>query len=318
MQGQAKSLILLKANKLRLAESSYLAERPDDVLVKTIATTITPGVDRLLLTNKPISHKVINYPIMLGSEMIGQVVDTGAGVTSVNSGDFVFTFKGDRWQKLEPYFGCHAEMVATSEHNVLPLRRPPIHRDLLLGLLGYVISGIEKTRLQKTSRVLILGLGSVGLMVAEYLNSLGITDIDALENFGIRGQLSSARNIGMDISDFSGQFNDSYDLIIEATGRILLVEKAIRMLKRGGEVLLLGNYEVLGYDYRLLQHKEPVLISSSITARDHLEQARTILENEQIDSEKFFTGVYPVDQFELAYRIALDSKEAIKTVISWV
>lgn len=74
MQGQAKSIVLIKANKLRLVDTAYLADQDNDVLVKTIATTITPGLDRLLLTNKPVSHRVITYPIMLGSEMIGQVL----------------------------------------------------------------------------------------------------------------------------------------------------------------------------------------------------------------------------------------------------
>ncbi|HED31379.1 MAG TPA: zinc-binding alcohol dehydrogenase [Prosthecochloris aestuarii] len=317
MEDQAQSIVLIKANKLRLINSTYRGNH-DSVLVKTIATTITPGMDRLLLTNKPVSHKVLNYPIMLGSEMIGQVIATAPGVTSVSPGDFVYTFKGDCWRDVEPYYGCHAETVATSESCILPLGRPPVHRDLLTGLLGYVISGIDKCRLGPSSRVLILGLGSVGLMTAEYLNSLGITNIDALENFGIRGQLSSARSIAMDMSDFNADFNDRYDLIIEATGRILLVEKAVRMLRQGAQVLLLGNYEVLGYDYRLMQHKEPLLICSSITTRQHLERAREILDKPAVDTEKFFTHVFPVDQYELAYRIALDSKEAIKTVISWV
>ena len=96
MQGTAKSIVLIKANKLRLIESRYEADQPQDVLVKTIATTITPGLDRLLLTNKPVSRKVLNYPIMLGSEMIGQVTHTGPEASKVKPGDFVYTFLGDR------------------------------------------------------------------------------------------------------------------------------------------------------------------------------------------------------------------------------
>lgn len=318
MQGTAKSIVLIKANKLRLIESRYEADQPQDVLVKTIATTITPGLDRLLLTNKPVSRKVLNYPIMLGSEMIGQVTRTGPQASRVKPGDFVYTFLGDRWKDVEPYYGCHAETVATSELNVVPLNRPPIHRDLLIGLLGYVISAIEKVTLTPSSKVLILGLGSVGLMVSEYLHSLGITSVDALETFGIRGQLSHAENIAIDIQDFHEEFEDHYDLIIETTGRILLLEKAVRLLAHGATFLLMGNYEVLAYDYRLLQHKEPVLVTSNITRTAHLEKALELLNRETIDSEKFFTNVFNVDQFELAYRIALDSKEAIKTVISWV
>ena len=97
-----------------------------------------------------------------------------------------------------------------------------------------------------------------------------------------------------------------------------MVEKVMRLLKPKAKVLLMGSYEVLGYDYRLIQHKEPVIVCSSVTDKQHLIEAKALLETEAFETEKFFTNVFPVSQYELAYRIALDSKEAIKTVISWI
>lgn len=318
MQGDAQALVLLKANKLKLQSASYLADQPDDLLIRTIASTITPGLDRLLLTNKPVSSKVLSFPVMLGSETIGQVIKAGPGVTDLKEGDFVYAFKGDRWVGVDPYYGCHAEVVPTSRQNVLPLGRQPIHRDLLIGLVAYVLAALEKVQLDSSSRVLIMGLGSVGLMVSEFLHQMGVNEVDALENFPLRGQLSHARDIAIDIGDFPTGYNDRYDAVIEATGRILMVEKAIRLMKPQARVLLMGSYEVLGYDYRLIQHKEPVLVCSSVTTPRHLEQARAMLEKGRLDTEKFFTNVFPVSQYELGYRIALDSKEAIKTVLSWL
>jgi 2-desacetyl-2-hydroxyethyl bacteriochlorophyllide A dehydrogenase len=318
MQGEAQAIVLLKANKLKLQSVAYHASQPHDIVVRTIASTITPGLDRLLLTNKPVSHKVLAYPVMPGSETIGQVIKTGSGVTGLKTGDFVYVFKGDRWTGIDPYYGCHAEVVPTSEDNVLALGREPMHRDLLAGLVAYVLSAMEKVPLDPSMRVLIMGLGSVGLMVSEYLYQNGIRNVDALENFPVRAQLSHAKNLAMDIVDFTADFNDSYDLVIETTGRILMVEKAIRLMKPRAKVLLMGSYEVLGYDYRLIQHKEPVIICSSLSDKRHLTEAMNVLEQEELDTEKFFTNVFPVSQYELAYRVALDSKEAIKTVISWI
>ena len=318
MKGEAQAIVLQKANKLKLQSTAYHADQPDDVLVKTIASTITPGFDRLLLTNKPVSSRVFKYPIMPGSEAIGQVIETGPEVTDLQPGDFVYAFRGDQWTGIEPYAGCHAEIIPTSRQNVLALGRPPVHRDLLTGLLAYAVSAIDKVPLEASSKVLVLGLGSVGLMVSEYLHSLGIKQVDAVEIFSIRGQLSHAEHIALDIDDFTGEFNNTYDLVIETTGRILMIEKATRLMKPQAVVLLMGNYEVMAYDYRLIQHKEPVIISSSITSLSHLKEAISLLESDRLETEKFFTGVYPVAQFELAYRRALDGKESIKTVLSWV
>ena len=318
MQGDAQAIVLQKANKLKLQSAAYDASKSGDVVVKTIASTITPGFDRLLLTNKPVSSRVFHYPIMPGSESIGQVISTGSGVDDLFPGDFVYAFKGDCWSGIESYNGCHAEIIPTSHRNLFSLGRQPIHRDLLIGLLAYVMSAIEKVPLHSASRILILGLGSVGLMVSEYLYSLGIQQVDAVETFSIRGQLSHAEHIALDISDFTSDFNDSYDLVIETTGRILLVEKAMRLMKERASILLMGNYEIMAYDYRLIQHKEPAIVSSSVTNFSHIQNASSVLNNEMLDSEKFFTNVFPVSQYELAYRMALDSKESIKTVLSWV
>lgn len=318
MKGEATAIVLPKANKLKLQPVGYDAGKPGDLLVKTIASTITPGLDRLLLTNKPVSHRVIEYPIITGSESIGQVVEAGPDALGLQAGDFVYAFLGDRWSGAKPYYGCHAELIPTSASNVLPLGRQPIHRDLLTGLVAYVISALEKVSFDTSSRILILGLGSVGLMVSEFLRNKGCMLVDAVETFGIRGQLSHAGNIAFEIGDFTPEFNDRYDLVIETTGRILMIEKSIRLLKPRAKVLLMGNYEVMAYDYRLIQHKEPAIFCSSITTLAHLKEANTLLDSEMLDTEKFFTNVFPVSQYELAYRIALDSKEAIKTVISWV
>ncbi|MBM3162551.1 MAG: zinc-binding alcohol dehydrogenase [Chlorobi bacterium] len=318
MKGEAKAIVLPKASKLKLQPVKFDAGMPRDVVVKTIASTITPGLDRLLLTNKPVSHKVLDYPIIPGSESIGQVFETGPETKKVRPGDFVYVFRGSRWCDAEPYEGCHAELIPASEDDLLPLGRPPIHRDLLTGLLGYVVSALDKIAPDPSMQVLVLGLGSVGLMVSEYLHQSGCLHVDAVETFGIRGQLSHAEHIALEIGDFTATFNDRYDLVIETTGRILMIEKAIRLMKPQAKVLLMGNYEVMAYDYRLIQHKEPAIISSSITAYSHLQRAAALLDSERLDTEKFFTNVFPVNQYELAYRIALDSKEAIKTVISWV
>jgi len=318
MKGEAKAIVLPKASKLRLQNTPYHIGNPGDLLIKTIASTITPGLDRLLLTNKPVSHKVLEYPIIPGSESIGQVVEAGPDAREVETGDFVYVFKGDRWSGVESYYGCHAELIPTSSENVLPLGRPPIHRDLLTGLLAYVISALDKVSIDPSMRVLILGLGSVGLMISEYLYKKGCLHVDAVETFGIRGQLSRAENIALEIGDFTAEFNNRYDLVIETTGRILMIEKAIRLMKHQAKVILMGNYEVMAYDYRLIQHKEPAIICSNITTFRHIQEASAILDTGELDTEKFFTNVFPVSQFEFAYRIALDSKEAIKTVISWV
>ena len=113
MQGEAQAIVLQKANKLKLQNATYHAGNPGDVLVKTIASTITPGFDRLLLTNKPVSNRVFHYPIMPGSESIGQVMATGSGVDDLVPGVLSMRSRATAGVALSP---ISAAMRKSSRH----------------------------------------------------------------------------------------------------------------------------------------------------------------------------------------------------------
>lgn len=317
MQNKATAIVYPKANKVAMMEVEHAPIGPSDVLVKTIVTSVTPGLERMQITGKSVTRKVIKFPVLPGSEMIGEVIGVGEFVRGIEPGEFVYVSKGDKWLNVDSLFGCHADRVLTDFHNVLPLGITPLNRSLLIGLLGYVISGIKKINLQETKHILVLGLGSVGMMVVEYLRYKGFDNVDAMETFSLRAKISSAQNIALHIEDFTEDFHDRYDVIIEATGRLLLIEQSIPLLKPQGKVLLLGNYEVTKYDYRLIQDKEPVLVSSSITKDEDMIQAKRILSDENFPADKFITHVFPSHDYNRGLEVALNAPDAIKTVFTW-
>ncbi|NTV47120.1 MAG: zinc-binding alcohol dehydrogenase [Chlorobiales bacterium] len=317
MQNKATAIVYPKANKVVMMEVEHQPMGPSDVLVKTIATSVTPGLERMQITGKSVTRKVIKFPALPGSEMIGEVIGVGEFVRGIEIGEFVYVSKGDKWLNVDSLFGCQADRVLTDFHNVLPLGSTPLNHSLLIGLLAYVISGIKKLDLKPEQNILVLGIGSVGMMVIEYLKYKGFLSVDAVETFSIRAKLSSARNIALQIEDFTEEFYDQYDVVIEATGRLLLIEQAVRLLKPQGKILLLGNYEVTKYDYRLIQEKEPVLISSSITKDADLVQAKRILSDESFPADKFITHVFPSHDYNRGLETALNASDAIKTVLTW-
>ncbi|MBC8043597.1 MAG: zinc-binding alcohol dehydrogenase [Rhizobacter sp.] len=314
---KAKALVYLKANKLDLRDVEQLPMASGDVLVRTIATTITPGIERLQFTGKSVTRKEINFPIVSGSELVGEVLSVGAEVGTVQAGDYVFVSRADKWFDAESLFGCQAEKVLTGGGNVLRLSRAPNDVDLLTGLLAYCLAAARKVDLSQVERVLVLGLGSVGLMLAEVLRYKGVATIDAAEKFLVRGKLAAARDIAFDIEDFTSDYFDRYDLIIEATGRIGILEQATKFLKPQGRFLLLGNYEEMLYDYRLVQDKEPVMISSAHSTAADLQEAAYLISIEELPLKKFITHHFPIGDFKRAYDTALNAADAVKTVLMW-
>jgi|YNPMSStandDraft_2_1061718.scaffolds.fasta_scaffold02282_5 2-desacetyl-2-hydroxyethyl bacteriochlorophyllide A dehydrogenase len=288
-----------------------------DIRIRTIATSISAGMERFLLTGKSITRKELKFPVVPGSECIGEVIEVGSSVKGVELGEYVYAWKSERWEEVQSVFGCQAESVIVREGDFLPLRRTPEERDVLIGLLADALSAVNKLDLATTERILILGLGAFGLMIAEVLHFYHFNEVDACDMFIQRGDLATARNIALDLSDFTADYNNRYDVIIESTGRLLLLESALRLLKPQGKFLLCGNYEVMKTDYRLLQDKEPQLIFSSLTTFAHRETAKTLIETHAIDVARLLTHRFPIGQYEVAYDVALNRPDCIKTSLLW-
>jgi bacteriochlorophyllide a dehydrogenase len=318
MLTSSKVILYPKANKIELSALTLLPIGADDVLLRTVATSITPGVERLILTGKSITRRELKFPVVSGSELIGEVIALGNAVHDLQIGEYVFAWRALPFLETQSVFGCQAERVVVNREHLVPLGKLPDEPDTLLGLVGYAISVVKKISLPHTERILILGLGSVGLMIAEYLKHLDFTSVDACETFLIRAKLAAARDIAFDIKDFTPEFSDRYDVIIETTGRLLLLEESLRLLKPQGIFLLAGSYDVMQLDYRLIQDKEPTLMLSSQLTLEDMEEAKRVLASPTFNASKFITHRFSaLTDFERAFDVALSRSEAIKTILTW-
>ncbi len=311
------AIVYTKSNKLDFLPivSAPLSDR--DIRVRTVATSITAGMERFLLTGKSITRKELKFPVVPGSECIGEVIEVGSGVQGVKPGEYVYAWRSERWEEVQSVFGCQAESLIVSEGDFLPLKRVPEERDVLIGLLADALSAVDKLDLASTERILILGLGALGLTIADVLHYYGFTAVDACDLFIQRGDLAFACDIAFNLDDFTSDYNNRYDVIIESTGRLLLLEAALRLLKPQGKFLLCGTYDVMKTDYRLLQDKEPQLIFSSVTTFAHRERAKTLIETHAIDVARFLTHRFPISQYAVAYDVALNRPECIKISLLW-
>lgn len=186
----SNAIVYTKSNKLEFLPivSAPLSEH--EIRVRTIATSISAGIERFLLTGKSITRKELKFPVVPGSECIGEVIEVGSAVTSVELGEYVYAWKSEKWEEVQSVFGCQAESVMVREGDFLPLRRLPEESDVLIGLLADALSAVHKLDLEHTERILILGLGALGLTIAEVLHYYNFTAVDACEMFIQRGDLA--------------------------------------------------------------------------------------------------------------------------------
>jgi L-iditol 2-dehydrogenase len=185
----------------------------------------------------------------------------------------------------------------------------PSHLDAeqatLLEPLACVVHALERVDWRDVERVLILGLGSMGLLFAQLLPRYTAA---ARAGAGRRSErIALARKFGLapvcDVSQapLADQWPESlqFDVVIECTGRLDGWQEAFRRTAPGGQLVLFGGLprgaELPVDSYRL--HYEEVRIQGSFhfSPRD-VAQAREYLLHGDLDLDPLISGRLPLAQ----------------------
>jgi NADPH:quinone reductase-like Zn-dependent oxidoreductase len=193
------------------------APKPKDgeVVVKVAATSVNP-VDWLVRDGKAKSFVRVAFPVILGCDLAGVVVEVGAKVTRFAVGDEVFAMMPQDW-------GAHAEHVAIGE--ALVVKKPAglsmqeaaaIPVVAMTALLGLRKGG----PVQPGECVLVNGAsGGVGLSAVQIGKALGatVTAVCGSASFDLVKLVGADRVIDYKTTDFT-QRDETYDRIFDCVG----------------------------------------------------------------------------------------------------
>ncbi|HKV44363.1 MAG TPA: zinc-binding dehydrogenase [bacterium] len=235
------------------------APGPGEVLVRVRAAALN---HRDLFICKG-QYAGLRFPIILGSDGTGDVVEVGAGVADVRRGDRVVInpsldwgddprAQGPRYRILGlPENGTFAELVKVPAANVLP--RPPHLSDEeaaalpLAGLTAYRAL-VMRGRVQRGETVLVLGIGggvaTFALLIAKQAGAR------VLVTSGSDAKLERARALGADggfnytTADWVRGVRDAAggagpDLIIDGAGGATF-DRALDAARPGGRIVSYG------------------------------------------------------------------------------
>ena len=230
---------------------------PYDVLVEVAACGVC-GTDRHIADG---SYPA-TYPNVLGHEFAGTIGAVGQEVTLLNVGDEV---------AIDPNIPCHQcaacrrgdihlcerlqAIGVTRPGGMAPLVAVPQTQAYRLpaGLslreaafaepLSCVVHGLERVKLPLSGSVVILGAGSIGLLMQQTARGMGAASVVVSEPSPARRAL--AEELGADevytpeMIDHDSHSN-AYDLVIDCTGNSAVVSSTIRLARRGADILLFG------------------------------------------------------------------------------
>jgi len=204
-------------------------------------------------------NRRVSYPIVLGHEAIGRVVELGAGVPTDLMGQRVVVEPNmgcggcvqcqtgranlclDRVIYGVTVPGCFAERVVIAASYVWPLPDEINWRNALL--IEPLAVGLHALRLGNVlpgQTVAVVGCGNEGLLITHVASQLGANVIAVDKN---PERLALAEKWGADVrltSDEAAQRQRCADVVIEAAGVAEAVGLACQMVGQAGRVILIG------------------------------------------------------------------------------
>lgn len=259
----------------RTERVSEPSPRPGEALVRVDAAGICHTDHDILHGRYPAA-----LPRIPGHEIAGTVVGLGAGRASSPGGpsgtaDRTVIEVGDRvavdplvtcgtcancrrghrnlCRRLQAYGadldGGIAELVVVRLENLHPVGDLDAGVAALAEPLACATLGVARANPQPTDRVVVMGAGPIGLLLASALRSRGVRDVTVVDVLADR--LLLARDFGAtathlattDLVETQGPTADGtggFDLVVDATGRPEVVQQGVRLLRDAGTLLVFG------------------------------------------------------------------------------
>lgn len=229
---------------LRLSKVETPAPAEGEVLVRVVTTTVTSADWRARSMIVPPGYALparLAFGLLrpkrriLGTELAGEIVALGPGVTGFEPGDAVVGFPG-----LE--FGCHAEFRALSAARQV-VRKPENLSFAEAAALAFggvtALYFLRRGRVGRGDRVLIVGasgdVGSAAVQIARHFGA-EVTGVCSTANLDLVASIGADHAIDYTRQDFT-RGAERYDVVFDTVGARSVAESRLA-LKKGGRLLL--------------------------------------------------------------------------------
>jgi 2-desacetyl-2-hydroxyethyl bacteriochlorophyllide A dehydrogenase len=332
-----RAVVVERAHEVAYRELDAPAVGPGDVLVQSRAAGLC-RTDIEMMTGAFTDPRWVRFPVIPGHEWAGVVVEVGADVDSVRTGDRVVC-EGmipchrcrrcrsgqTQWcENIEALGftrpGGYAELVAVPARVV---HRLPDHVSFDSGVLvepaSVVLHGLEKARPEPGEAVGVIGVGTLGALAIALLRLRSPARIVA---YGIRAEeLELARQLGASdvVLTSEGEPAESeLDLVVETAGAPVAVELATRLCRPGGRAVLLGiagEGRTLTLESDLLVGKDMALIGSIAYPTSVWSRVVGLVGDGVLDLDPIVTHHFPAGEFQEAIRLMDDRRGTVAKIV---
>ena len=282
---------------------------------------------------------------IFGHEFSGIVAEVGAKVSGIKTGERV-TAVGFRpcgkcfWCKQDKPHRCSDMALlgyqfpgAMAEYVAVPFAIPSRNVFTLPAELSFEdgasvepfsisLFSVKRAQPGDKDTAAVLGAGVIGLNAIQILKSMGVQRVLATGHRTSR--LEAARACGADVVVDATKENVlqkimkatsgmGVDIVVECAGTKETFDQSVEITRGGGKVMLVGVYEQpLTWDPLKAMAKNLTLIGC---LGGNFPASIELLQSGKVSTRPFITHRFPLDRAAEAFRVQLQSQDAIKVMI---
>ncbi|MCS6775338.1 MAG: alcohol dehydrogenase catalytic domain-containing protein [Chloroherpetonaceae bacterium] len=228
---------------------------------------------------------------------------------------------------MDRLHGAFAEYVVVRATNVFPI--PEDLPDVRAVMIEPLANGVHLFTLitaRPFSTLALFGAGTQGCLLLLLARMLGYRDIAVVdvnpERLKVAAQLGARWTIHAGQADPVAAIHDCFggngaDVVIDAHGDTAVRSACVNVVRKGGEVLLLGLHEVhSNVDFARVVRGEVRLQGSYAYTTQDFAQARKLVESGSVDLSPW-TEVLPLEAGQTAFdRLTTDPGATVKIVLT--
>ncbi|HDR7282706.1 alcohol dehydrogenase catalytic domain-containing protein [Bacillus paranthracis] len=233
---EQNKLVLEGPKRLKWEKREIKSIQDDEIIVKTIAGAISIGAELPQYRESDVTDTNPMYPRKTGYESYGEVIQFGNKVTNLNVGDKVVSFYG------------HETIGIVKGDKVIRVPSYIKPQVALLSILSCdAAKGVLKLNPQKDTKVLITGMGVIGLLTCYFLKYyVGVEQVDVVEPNKNRREI--AKKFGAkNLFDSEEKIIETYNYGFECSATNIGFYTLQKALNSNSEICILsdGNLEEL-------------------------------------------------------------------------
>ncbi len=324
-----KAAKIVQPGQMHIIDMAIPEPAAGEVLVRVMASGIC-GTDIHIFRGEYMG----GYPVIPGHEFAGVVEAVGQSVTRFKPGDRVAIEPNiacdnceaclnnrqnfcQNWQAVGvTRLGGMAQYTTAPEKVVFHIGDLPFEAGAFVEPLSCVLHGLERLAPEMASRVAILGAGPIGILLMQGVQLQGASQVTVVDKNKARGLFASEMGADRVLTDLDDLERDHFDAVIDATGAIPVMQRAIDFARPGGKVLLFGvppaGKQMCIEAFKVFQKGLTVL--SSFTSVRNSYQAIDLLRSGRILVDQLVSHRLPLEEFQRGIELIEGGLEGVKKV----